>query len=358
MRQKRAKAYRKQMSYYHMNFKFREPYQLLVDDEIILESVRIKMDLVKALERTVQGQVKPLITQCCMEALYRSEDQRAIEVGKSFERRRCGHRPAPKGRAAVAAAAAEEAAAKVAAAAAEAEAAEREADGNDESTGKKSSKSHKPQKPTTTDQEEDDTGPKKPHDCLWNVIVHNNQNKHRYVVATQKDKLRNRLRRIPAVPMLYLNRSVMIMEPMSDITARARSLLEHKKLSQGLNDPQAAFKLQSKDQDKDAEAEAKAKGGEDNGLHVNVEDHEGDDENTKQKKKIRTGPKQPNPLSMKRKKKSGGENRASNQQQAPQQKELPQLEGGDKKKRRRRTHAGASKNDDNTKSENVMEVDE
>ena len=92
MRQKRAKAYRKQMAYYKYNFKFREPYQVLVDDELVLESSRIKLNLSAALERTIQAPVKPMITQCCMEALYRSKNEDAITLAKRFERRRCGHR--------------------------------------------------------------------------------------------------------------------------------------------------------------------------------------------------------------------------------------------------------------------------
>lgn len=58
MRQKRAKSYRKQLQYLRLNFKFREPYQILLDDQIILEAVRTKQDLHKTLERTVQGQIK------------------------------------------------------------------------------------------------------------------------------------------------------------------------------------------------------------------------------------------------------------------------------------------------------------
>lgn len=316
MRQKRAKAYRKQMSYYQMNFKFREPYQLLVDDEIVLESCRVKLDLVKALERTIQAECKPMITQCCMEALYRSENAQAIALAKNFERRRCGHRPAPKGRAAVEAA--EAYANKVKQA---------EARGDEP-----------PKKP--------DDGSRKPHDCLWEVIVHNNQNKHRYVVATQKDKLRNRLRRIPAVPMLYLSRSVMVMEPMSQITERARAMIEQNKLNQGLNDPQLKKKTASND----------AENSDSDG------DKEEEEEIKRPKPKPKAGPKQPNPLSIKKKKKTatGG---------APQQQKLPETttagegengvtgEGG-KKKRRRRTHGGSKNNGDEKDHEETQEKEQ
>lgn len=58
MRLKRGKSYKKQMEYLQLNFKFREPYQILLDDQIIQEAVKMKIDLVKMLERTVQGQAK------------------------------------------------------------------------------------------------------------------------------------------------------------------------------------------------------------------------------------------------------------------------------------------------------------
>ena len=96
MKQKRAKAYRKQMSYYHLNFKFREPYELLIDEEIILDAIRTRYDLIEGFKRTVQGEIKPMITQCTMEALYRAKDQDAIDLARTFERRRCNHLPIRK----------------------------------------------------------------------------------------------------------------------------------------------------------------------------------------------------------------------------------------------------------------------
>ena len=229
MRQKRAKAYRKQMAYYKYNFKFREPYQVLVDDELVLESSRIKLNLSAALERTIQAPVKPMITQCCMEALYRSKNEDAITLAKRFERRRCGHR----------------------------------------------------------DPTQEDKGVKKPHDCLWDVVVVDGQNKHRYVVATQKDKLRQRLRRVPAVPLLYVNRSVMIMEPMSSVTERARELIERGKLVGGLNEVVTASKKRKTTEDGSG-SDSDSEGSE----------AEGDKPTVKKRK----GPKQPNPLSIKKKK--------------------------------------------------------
>lgn len=93
MRQKRAKSYKKQINVYVHLFKFREPFQIIVDDEIVSLSEKSSFNLQKALQRTVQAEVKPMITQCCMQALYATKNQNAIDLGKSFERRRCNHPP-------------------------------------------------------------------------------------------------------------------------------------------------------------------------------------------------------------------------------------------------------------------------
>jgi U3 small nucleolar RNA-associated protein 23 len=53
-------------------------------------------------------------------------------------------------------------------------------------------------------------------------------NKHRYAIATQSQPLRAKLRLIPAVPIVHINRSVMILEPPSDATLKAKALVsEH-----------------------------------------------------------------------------------------------------------------------------------
>ncbi len=59
MRGKRSKQYRKLMQQYGLSFGFREPYQVLLDADIIRDADRFKMDLVGGLERTLHGQVKP-----------------------------------------------------------------------------------------------------------------------------------------------------------------------------------------------------------------------------------------------------------------------------------------------------------
>lgn len=180
MKLKRSKTYKKQMGFLKLNFNFREPYQVLLDEEIILDAVSMKYDLKAGLERTLQGTVKPMVTQCTVEHLYRAktpEAKDAVKLAKSFERRRCGH--------------------------------------------------------VVSEHDETKPAPLSAFECLCEVV--GETNKHRYVVATQKPKLRQRFRKIPGLPLIYLSRSVMIMEPMSKATETRRKEIEEAKLLSGLN---------------------------------------------------------------------------------------------------------------------------
>lgn len=210
MRQKRAKAYKKQMNIYLHTFKFREPFQTLVDDEIVLLCHKGQFDIAKGLDRTIQAETKPMITQCCMQALYLTNNQPAIELAKTFERRRCNHNI---------------------------------------------------------------KDPKTPVDCIRSIVDIDGENKHRYIVASQSMKLRRKLRCVPGVPLVFMNRSVMVMEPASDASKRAAALSENAKLQAGLNDKKVGYVDKE-----EAAAEAPLK-------------------------KKRKGPSEPNPLSVKKKKK-------------------------------------------------------
>ncbi|CAL9732924.1 rRNA-processing protein Utp23p [Monosporozyma unispora] len=246
MRQKRAKSYRKQLLVYAHTFKFRQPYQVLVDDQIVLTASDSRFYLVKSLGQTLQAEVKPMITQCCMQALYATENQDAISLAKTYERRRCNHPP---------------------------------------------------------------KDPKNPLECIESVVNINGENKHRYVVASQNIELRRKLRRIPGVPILHINRAVMVMEPLSDASARISKRKEQEKLYKGLNDAKyAGIKHDEEEKGK------------------NSEKH--------QSKKRKLGPKQPNPLSMKKKKK--------NESELPKKEELTTTAAGNddegNKKKRKRKH--------------------
>ena len=122
-----------------------------------------------------------MITQCSVQELYDQEKEfkAAVELAKTFERRRCNHRqPLP---------------------------------------GDECFSSVVGERTLLT--------------CLICISLVSRirfageTNKHRYVVATQSQELRQKLRAIPAVPIVHMNRSVMILEPPSDATLRAKALV-------------------------------------------------------------------------------------------------------------------------------------
>ncbi|KAN0128365.1 Fcf1 domain containing protein [Lactarius tabidus] len=161
MRQKRSKAYRKLMSMFSTSFGFREPYQVLVDSSMCETAVSSKMDFTTQVQSVLVGSVKLMITQCCIYELYLKgkSHQPAVDLAKSFERRKCNHKEAIPG-----------------------------------------------------------------DECIAAVV--GESNKHRYVVATQSHPLRVSLRAVPGVPIVHVNRAVMILEPASDATLRAKNRAE------------------------------------------------------------------------------------------------------------------------------------
>ncbi|KAG5925855.1 hypothetical protein E4U42_003872 [Claviceps africana] len=276
---KRSKQYRKLMERYCMTFGFREPYQVLVDAEMVQDSCRFKMELEPALQRTAHGKVKPMITQCEIRKLYAKKNEpginEAIEVAKSCERRRCGHHP------------------------------------------------------------DEYPEPLSTLECFQSVIdpKDTGENKHRYVVASQSQELRRMLRGVRGVPLIYIKRSVMILEPMSDESVQLRAREERKKFRAGIKPTLGKRKREDKDGGHDADDDDGLEHDADNaGTGERQEEKStGNDEPTK-KKNRRHGPKGPNPLSVKKAKKK--------KTQETTQADSTKAEDGDetaKRKRRRRT---------------------
>lgn len=97
MRQKRAKAYKRVMALYVGTFGFRTPYQVLLSDAFLLEAAKQKdIDTLGLVTRLLGADTKYMITQCCVEALYKlgKEYQGVVDVAKRAERRKCNHREA------------------------------------------------------------------------------------------------------------------------------------------------------------------------------------------------------------------------------------------------------------------------
>ncbi|KAJ4174047.1 hypothetical protein NW754_013037 [Fusarium falciforme] len=273
MRGKRSKQYRKLMEQFSMTFGFREPYQVLVDAEMVQDSSRFKMDLEPALSRTVHGKVKPMITQCEIRKLYAKKNEpgvsAAIDLAKTLERRRCGHHP------------------------------------------------------------DEYPEPLSTQECLRSVVdpKNTNQNKHRYVVASQDQDVRRMLRGIKGVPLIYIKRSVMILEPMADESVQVRAREERSKFRAELKN--ALGKRKREDGDSDDEKD-KAQAGDGEALSA---------EEQKKKKKKSYGTKGPNPLSVqKSKKKQEGQSRKP----AGSEKKEDTQEAPAKRKRRRKNKATTS----------------
>ena len=302
MRGKRAKQYKKLMQQYGLQFGFREPYQVLrtyslvplplprgtssplleslltvhvVDADIIKDADKFKMDLLGGLERILHGTVKPMITQCSMRHLYAAAKEPGvsyvIDRAKTFERRRCGHLP------------------------------------------------------------EDYPEPLSAKDCITAVVDPKNtqHNKHRYVVASQDIDVRKSMRKVLGVPLIYINRSVMIMEPMAEATSSNRDREEKNKFRDGIKGRvSGSVGMKRKRGDDETEgAEGKRTSG-------------ADGETATKKKKVYGLPKGPNPLSVKKAKKEDKTAKPKGDKDVVMA-EAGDEEGGEKKKRKRK-HKGSN----------------
>lgn len=198
------------------------------------------MQLGHMLSNTLHGEIKPMITQCCIRHLYDAvpepgqerEKEQWIEVAKQAERRRCGH--------------------------------------------------HELETPLSE------------LECIRSVLdpKGSGTNKHRYVVATQEREVRAAMREVAGVPLVYINRSVMVMEPMAGRSAEVREAEEKGKVRAGLKSRRGAEvsgeKRKADDNDND---------------DSNEEAKEADLDATAPKRKKPKGPSGPNPLSVKKSKK-------------------------------------------------------
>lgn len=171
-----------------------------------------------------------MVTQCSIRHLYKAKDEPGVsylvDKAKSYERRRCGHHP------------------------------------------------------------EEFPEPLSEKECLTSVVdpKGTKHNKNRYVVASQDLELRRNMRSVLGVPLVYINRSVMIMEPMAGATVDNREREEKGKFRAGLKRGSGSLKRKREDDDGEGQKE-------------NITE-----DVPKKKKKVK-GPKGPNPLSIKKSKK-------------------------------------------------------
>jgi U3 small nucleolar RNA-associated protein 23 len=156
-------------------------------------------------------------------------------------------------------------------------------------------------------------------ECLRSVVdpKDTNQNKHRYVVASQDQEVRRMLRGIRGVPLIYIKRSVMILEPMADESVQVRAKEERAKFRAEIKS--SVGKRKRDDDDDDEKADKKDAG--------TTEDQK--------KKKKGYGTKGPNPLAVQKSKKPKTDGQQPPKKESSEVKENQQ-EGAGKRKRRRR----------------------
>lgn len=176
-----------------------------------------------------------------MRHLYSAEpkDEALIEHAKGFERRRCGH--------------------------------------------------HELEKPLST------------LECFKDVIDPKGSmtNKNRYVVACQDPAVRAYLRKIPGVPMIYIKRSVMIMEPMADASESVKAKEDKAKFKAGLKSVRGPAPTLKRARGA-ADIGERGNENEDDSIPEPEEDEKEASSQPPPKKRKR-GPSGPNPLSMKKK---------------------------------------------------------
>ncbi|RMD40585.1 hypothetical protein DV735_g4537, partial [Chaetothyriales sp. CBS 134920] len=208
MRAKRSKKYRKIMSAYQMAFSFREPYQVLLDAAFLRTCHAFHMPLQKYLENTLHGQCKIFVTQCTLEKVMKEQEKllgkrrrpEFLPPPTEVPLRYCKHR-------------------------------------NDEG---------------------EELGVLEEHHCLLDLVAGQPKgnevpkNKQHYILATadaadddQKEgqqrrrgkphiDVRQQARLIPGVPIVYVKRSVMILEELSGASERLRRDAEKEKFREGL----------------------------------------------------------------------------------------------------------------------------
>lgn len=139
-------------------------------------------------------------------------------------------------------------------------------------------------------------------ECISSVVDGKNsgRNKHRYVVATQDIELRRELRAIPGVPLIYINKGVMIMEPMASASTEERTKEERTKFRAELKTNPVKRKRA------DDEEEPKGSATTDGASEAQVSAQASGEERPQKKKKKNYGKARgPNPLAVKKKKKTG-----------------------------------------------------
>ena len=253
MRAKRSKKYRKIMQSYQIAFGFREPYQVLLDSNFLRTAHAFHMPLQKYLENTLHGECRLFVTKCSLAKVMADFEK---DPNKHPRQKRPDFLPPPT------------------------------------------------EVPLRHCKHKNEEGEEVEFDearCLLDLLAgqpHGNEqakNKQHYILASADAEdnerrrrgyidVRERARMIPGVPIVYVKRSVMILEELSGASEAVRRRGEKDKFSEGL-----------------IGLDRKRKRGEGDGDSED-EDLALEDGNTGPKVRGAVRAKGPNPLSVKKKK--------------------------------------------------------
>ncbi|XP_071554114.1 rRNA-processing protein UTP23 homolog [Temnothorax nylanderi] len=144
MKTSRTKKARKTLGFYVNNYKFRQPFQILIDGTFAFAALQNKFNIQEQLAKYFQSEIKLLTTACIISeteklGVFSSTVNGATQIVKQYAVHRCGHERKPI-------------------------------------SGSK---------------------------CLQSMI--GKDNGARYIVATQDRELQDKLRIIPGVPVIYLH---------------------------------------------------------------------------------------------------------------------------------------------------------
>lgn len=260
----KGKKYKRSQHYvqniYEKYFGIRKPYQIIVDAPFCIETLKIKIAPSAALTEVFGGAVK-LMTTPCIQAELAAYD-RKNDAGASFVARRFEVRRC-----------------------------------------------------------QHDKGSKSGSECIKDLISTNNP--HHYCIAGQDLELRKDLRKIAGVPLIFILRDTVLMEPPTEKCLEMARKMEGKKLKKV--DIEVIKKVTEKIISSVASAE------------VEEEDQQAaDTKKPKQKKKKKKSIKSPNPLSCKKPKKENKSLTSEQQQQKLQTSETTSTATKTKKPRKRR----------------------
>ncbi|KAG9061705.1 hypothetical protein KI688_006854 [Linnemannia hyalina] len=166
--------------------------------------------------------------------------------------------------------------------------------------------------------------------CLSQII--SNSNPHNYVVASQSKKLRSKFAQVPGVPLLYINRSNLILEPPSEASMNKCKQIESGKTHASTKELATLKTVKVTGQGK-VTLDVK--------LAKKLEEKQ---ESKKQKREVqkakllkkRMGPKEPNPLSVKKKKVVATPSAAVAATEKKKRAEGEGVDGAPEKKKRKR----------------------